>query len=47
MIWREGWREYQQALVEEQFGGPWDWSARVSPPPYGGDEDDVEIRRRR
>ena len=47
MIWREGWREYQQALVEEQYGGPWDWSARVSPPPYGGDEDDVEIRRRR
>jgi len=46
MIWREGWREYQQAMVEEQYGGPWDWSARVSPPPYGGDEDDVEIRRR-
>ena len=35
------------ALVEEQWGGPWDWSARVSPPPYGGDEDDVEVRRRR
>jgi len=47
MIWREGWREYQQTLVDEQWGGPWDWSARVSPPPYGGDEDDVELRRRR
>jgi Zn-dependent protease len=47
MIWREGWREYQQALIDEQWGGPWDWSARVSPPPYGGDEDDVELRRRR
>lgn len=47
MIWREGWREYQQALMDEQWGGPWDWSARVSPPPYGGDEDDVEVRRRR
>ena len=47
MIWREGWREYQQALMDEQWGGSWDWSARVSPPPYGGDEDDVEVRRRR
>ena len=47
MIWREGWREYQQSLIDEQWGGPWDWSARVSPPPYGGDEDDVEVRRRR
>ena len=47
MIWREGWREYQQALVEEQWGGRWDYSARVSPPPYGGDEDETEIRRGR
>ena len=47
MIWREGWREYQQALAEERWGGPWDWSARVSPPPYGGDEEEVEIRRHR
>lgn len=46
MIWREGWREYQQALVEEQWGGRWEWSAHVSPPPYGGDGDDVEVRRR-
>ena len=47
MIWREGWREYQQTLAEESWGGRWDWSARVSPPPYGGDEDDVEVRRGR
>ena len=36
MIWKEGYREYQQALVEERFGG-WsqdDFNARVSPPPY-------------
>ena len=45
MIWREGWREYQLARMEESVRG-WggDWSARVSPPPYGGDGDEVEIR---
>jgi Zn-dependent protease len=47
MIWKEGWREYQVALAEEQWGGRWDYSARVSPPPYGGDEDETEIRRGR
>ena len=41
MIWREGYREYQLALMEERAR---DWSARVSPPPYGGDGDEVEIR---
>ena len=41
MIWREGWREYQMARMEESAR---DWSARVSPPPYGGDGDEVEIR---
>lgn len=46
MIWREGWREYQMALAEEScWGGGWSWPARVSPPPYGGDEDEAEIRR--
>ena len=47
MIWREGWREYQMARMEESVRG-WDndWSARVSPPPYGGDGDEVEIRER-
>ena len=45
MIWREGWREYQMARMEESARG-WgnDWSARVSPPPYGGHGDEVEIR---
>ena len=36
MIWREGWREYQMALAEENFRY-WtqdDFEARVSPPPY-------------
>lgn len=46
MIWREGWREYQLAKYEEQSRGWGDWSARVSPPPYGGDDDEVEIRER-
>ncbi len=46
MIWREGWREYQMALAEEAWGGRWDYSARVSPPPYGGDGDETEVRRR-
>lgn len=46
MIWREGWREYQLARYEEQSRGWGDWSARVSPPPYGGDDDEVEIRER-
>lgn len=36
MIWREGWREYQVALAEDDFRR-WtqdDFGARVSPPPY-------------
>lgn len=38
MIWTQGWREYQMALMEESFSsGRWDFSARVSPPPYGDD----------
>lgn len=40
MIWREGWREYQMALAEDRWDGPWrqqDFNARVSPPPYGKD----------
>ena len=44
MIWREGWREYQMARMEESVRGWGDWSARVSPPPYGGSGDEVEIR---
>ena len=46
MIWREGWREYQQARAEEQWFDSSSF-ARVSPPPYSdGDDDEVEIRRR-
>ncbi len=44
MIWTEGYREYQLALMESN----WDYSdyrARVSPPPYGGDGDDVDVTR--
>ena len=36
MIWKDGWREYQLALREEEFRR-WsqaDFNARVSPPPY-------------
>ena len=36
MIWKEGMREYRQALAEENFQN-WsqaDFNARVSPPPY-------------
>ena len=48
MIWKEGWREYMQAVQEERWGSPWEYSARVSPPPYSDDDDDeVEVRRRR
>ena len=45
MIWKEGYREYRQALEEGVWDGRWDFSARVSPPPYGGRSDEAEIRR--
>ncbi|MBR4603749.1 MAG: site-2 protease family protein, partial [Kiritimatiellae bacterium] len=44
MIWQEGYREYLMARME----GSWeyrDYRARVSPPPYGGDGEDVDITR--
>ena len=48
MIWKEGWREYVLSVQEEQWGSPWEYSAKVSPPPYADDdEEEVEIRRRR
>ena len=48
MIWREGWREYMMAVQEDRWGSPWEFSARVSRPPYDdGDDDEVEVRRRR
>ncbi len=43
MIWREGWREYQIARLESGWRDG-DWCARVSPPPYGGEGDEVRIR---
>lgn len=45
MIWREGHREYELALREDSWGGEWDFSARISPPPYGGREEEAEVRR--
>lgn len=44
MIWQEGFREYQLALMENN----WDYSdyrARVSPPPYGGEDEDCDVTR--
>ena len=45
MIWREGGREYEVARLEEEYGGGGSrgWFARVSPPPYGGREDEVDV----
>jgi stage IV sporulation protein FB len=42
MIWREGYREYLVARMENAFDG---FRARVSPPPYGGSGDDCDISR--
>ena len=44
MIWTEGYREYQLALMESSWEYH-DYRARVSPPPYGGDGDDVDVTR--
>ncbi len=44
MIWQEGYREYQLAKMEAQWGTD-DYRAHVSPPPYGGKGDDCEIHR--
>lgn len=44
MIWTEGYREYQLALMESSWDYE-DYRARVSPPPYGGDGDDVDVTR--
>lgn len=43
MIWKEGYREYLLAKME----GAWDYAdyrARVSPPPYGGDSSESDVR---
>jgi hypothetical protein len=39
MIWREGYREYLQACMS--------YRAYVSPPPYGGNDDDCDVTRDR
>ncbi len=44
MIWTEGYREYQLALMESSWDYQ-DYRARVSPPPYGGEGDDVDVTR--
>ena len=44
MIWKEGYREYQLAQMESSWGYE-DYRARVSPPPYGGDGDESDVRR--
>jgi stage IV sporulation protein FB len=45
MIWREGYREYLLARMEDPFGGePFGgYRARVSPPPYGGRGEDCDV----
>ena len=45
MIWQEGYREYLMARMESAWDYRDDYRARVSPPPYGGDGDDVDITR--
>jgi len=44
MIWKEGYREYQLALMESNWDYQ-DFRARVSPPPYGGEGDDCDVTR--
>lgn len=46
MIWFDGYREYRLAVEEERWDAHWDFSARVSPPPYGGKSKDEEVRRK-
>ena len=45
MIWTEGYREYQLALMESSWDYQ-DFRARVSPPPYGGEGDDCDVTRK-
>lgn len=44
MIWQEGYREYLLAQMESNWDYA-DYRARVSPPPYGGDGEDVDVTR--
>ena len=44
MIWQDGYREYQLALMESSWRYS-DFRARVSPPPYGGDGDECDVSK--
>ena len=44
MIWKEGYREYMMARMESAWGFD-DYRAKASPPPYGGDGSESDIRR--
>jgi Zn-dependent protease len=44
MIWRESYREYMMSLLEPEDDLD-DFSARVSPPPYGGTGGYSDVRR--
>lgn len=46
MIWKEGYREYQLARMESSWCYQ-DFRAHVSPPPYGGADDDCDVTRDR
>ena len=43
MIWKEGYREYMLARAESSWEY-FDYRAKVSPPPYGGDEEESDVR---
>lgn len=44
MIWKEGYREYQLARMESSWTYQ-DFRAHVSPPPYGGSDDDCDVSK--
>ena len=46
MIWREGKREYLIARDRAMWSSV-RYTARVSPPPYGGKEDDLDVEKNR
>ncbi len=44
MIWQEGYREYLLARMESTWEYR-DYRAKVSPPPYGGDAEDIDVTK--
>ena len=44
MIWKEGYREYRLAAMESSWSYG-DYRAHVSPPPYGGESEDCDVKR--